>query len=66
MMAVVVQGADAVQAWQNGGQLLLQAPQHAVRNLITEIVAPTFVDPDWYVRFCPKSVGAQPLGTGGS
>ena len=58
-MAIVVEGTNAVQAWRNGGQLLLQAPQHAIRNLITEIVVPTVVDPDWYVRFCPKSVGAQ-------
>jgi thymidylate synthase len=58
-MAIVVQGVDAVQAWRNGSQVLLQTPQHAVQNLITEIAAPTIVDPDWYVRFCPKSVGAQ-------
>jgi|SRR5579863_726632 len=58
-MAVVVQGTDAVQAWQNGSQLLLQSPQHSIRNLITEIATPTVVDPGWYLRFCPKSVGAQ-------
>jgi thymidylate synthase len=58
-MANIVHGADVVEAWQGGGELLSQAPTHAIQNLITEIAVPTVVDPDWYSRFCPKSVGAQ-------
>ncbi|NOJ40563.1 hypothetical protein [Bradyrhizobium australiense] len=57
-MAIIVQGADPVQAWKSGGQVLLSSSPHAIQNLITEIEAPTVVDEEWYSRFCPKSVGA--------
>ena len=66
-MALIVRGAEVVDAWRNGAQALLQAPGHAFSNLITEVDNPTAFDPLWYGRFDPKSVGADdrlvPSGT---
>ena len=58
-MALIVRGAEVVDAWRNGAQALLQAPGHAFSNLITEVDNPTAFDPLWYGRFDPKSVGAD-------
>ncbi len=58
-MASVVQGADVLEAWRNGAQLLSQTPDHAICNLITEVNDPIVHDPEWYRRFDPKSVGAD-------
>ncbi len=57
-MISTVEGADAVEAWQRGAELLISTPGHILRNLITEISNPTFEDNTWCDRFDPRSVGA--------
>ena len=57
-MTSIIRGANVAEAWQGGSALISQTPGHVVRNLITEIDNPTYVAPDWYNRFDPKSVGA--------
>jgi thymidylate synthase len=57
-MTVVVQGANVLEAWQHGSQLILKTPGHIIRNLTTEVENPIFLDATWYRRFDPKAIGA--------
>jgi len=57
-MVATVTGKNAVEAWKAGAALVLSAPEHRVRNLVTEIRNPTQLDDDWLRDFDPKSVGS--------
>jgi hypothetical protein len=57
-MTVLVSGTNAAEAWIRGCAKVSDDAQHTVRNLITEIENPIFVDPAWFGRFDPKAVGA--------
>ncbi len=56
-MIPTVGGVTAVEAWRRGAELVMAAPNHMLRNLITEITNPTVSNEVWYRQFDPKSVG---------
>jgi thymidylate synthase len=58
-MVSVIQGGNVADAWQRGCELIIQTPDHIVRNLITEVENPTYTNRDWFTRFDPKSGGAD-------
>jgi hypothetical protein len=58
VMAAIVDGANALDAWKRGVALILADRNHVVRNLITEIRNPSVTQDSWYSRYNPQAVGA--------
>jgi hypothetical protein len=43
-MVSIVRGADVLDAWRNGAELLSQTPGHTICNLLTEVDNPIVYD----------------------
>jgi thymidylate synthase len=58
-VVAVARGDNIVNAWKSASKIVLDAPDHRIRNLITEIENPLEWDSAWLRQYDPKTVGGD-------
>jgi thymidylate synthase len=58
-MVATARGNTIISAWKAASKIVLDAPDHRIRNLITEIGNPLEWDSAWLKQYDPKVVGGD-------